>query len=78
MIIPAEHHKHHGKIAGNQNNNFPTAKHLPENTPAEGEHILLKDSPDASDWYCAQTEEVLEDRIKASCHTATTPPISQF
>jgi hypothetical protein len=75
MIIPATHHKNHGRSAVNRGNTFQPSTHSPDNKPVEGEYVILKDGPDSPDWYLAQIEEVLVDRIKVSYHTTATPPL---
>ena len=78
MIIPAKHYKNHGRNTVNRGNNAIPAKHSPDNRPIEGEYVLLKDSATSPDWYCAQIEQVLVDRIKVSYHTTAAPPLPNY
>jgi hypothetical protein len=32
----------------------------------EGEFIIVKDDPNANDWYCAEIRKVLADRIEVN------------
>ena len=77
MLIPAQHRARIVARPG-QGDTFPPANHTPANLPLEGEFVLLKDSPSSPDWYCAQIEEVLVDRIKVIYCTTTAPPVQGY
>jgi hypothetical protein len=41
----------------------------------EGEFVIMKDDPNANDWYCAEIRKILADRIDAypSTHCSVLP-----
>ncbi len=78
MIIPAKHFENSGKNQINRNGNFPPSRHTHAMEPSEGEYVITKDSPNSPDWYLAQIEEVLVDRIKISYHTTSTPALPNY
>ncbi len=41
----------------------------------EGEIIILKDEPEAKDWYCAEVRAVLADRLEVNYFTTQTPAL---
>ncbi len=41
----------------------------------EGEFIIVKDEPQATDWYCAEVRKVLADRIEVNYYTTITPAL---
>jgi hypothetical protein len=43
----------------------------------EGEFIILKDDPEAKDWYCAEVRSVLADRIEVNYFTTQTPSLEE-
>jgi hypothetical protein len=44
----------------------------------EGEFVIVKDDPNASDWYCAEVRKILADRIEVNYYTTITPPIAAY
>jgi hypothetical protein len=44
----------------------------------EGEFIIMKDDPQARDWYCAEIRKILADRIEVDYYTSTTPPLEDY
>ena len=44
----------------------------------EGEFIIVKDDPNAHDWYCAEIRKVLADRIEVNYYTTITPPLERY
>jgi hypothetical protein len=42
---------------------------IASNPLREGEFIILKDDPEAKDWYCAEVRAVLPDRIEVNYYT---------
>jgi hypothetical protein len=44
----------------------------------EGEFIIVKDDPDASDWYCAEIRKILADRIEVNYYTTITPALASY
>jgi hypothetical protein len=38
----------------------------------EGEFVIIKDDPGASDWYCAGIRKILADRIEVNYYTTIT------
>ena len=44
----------------------------------EGEFVILKDEPNAKDWYCAEIRAILTDRIEVNYYTTATPPLKPY
>jgi hypothetical protein len=44
----------------------------------EGEFVIIKDDPQARDWYCAEIRKILADRIEINYYTSTTPPLEKY
>jgi hypothetical protein len=44
----------------------------------EGEIIILKDEPEAKDWYCAEIRAVLADRIEVNYFTTQAPALDDY
>ena len=44
----------------------------------EGEFVIIKDDPDAKDWYCAEIRKILADRIEVNYYTTITPAITDY
>jgi hypothetical protein len=44
----------------------------------EGEFVIIKDDPQARDWYCAEVRKILSDRIEVNYYTSTTPPLEGY
>jgi hypothetical protein len=44
----------------------------------EGEFIIVKDDPQATDWYCVEVRKVLVDRIEVNYYTTITPAIGRY
>jgi hypothetical protein len=42
----------------------------------EGEYVIIKDDPDAIDWYCAEIRKILADRIEVNYYTTITPALT--
>ncbi len=40
--------------------------------------IILKDNPKAKDWYCAEVQAVLPDRIEVNYYTTQVPPLTNY
>jgi hypothetical protein len=38
----------------------------------EGEFIIIKDDPQARDWYCVEVRKIPADRIEVDYYTSTT------
>ena len=43
-----------------------------------GEFVIIKDDPQARDWYCAEVCKILADRIEVNYYTSTTPPLESY
>ncbi len=64
MIIPTQVHNITNRIT---------------HPPQEGEFVIVKNDPKASDWYCAEVSKVLlADRIEVNYYTTITPPIAAY
>jgi hypothetical protein len=50
---------------------------LDKHTLKEGEFIILKDDPEAKDWYCAEVRSILADRIEVNYFTTQTPSLEE-
>jgi hypothetical protein len=48
---------------------------LNEHSLKEGGILILKDDPEATDWYCAEIRKVLVDRIEVNYFTTQTPAL---
>ncbi len=44
----------------------------------EGEFVIVKDDPNANDWYCAEVRKVPADRIEVNHYTTISPPIAAY
>jgi hypothetical protein len=44
----------------------------------EGEFVIIKDDPNAKDWYCAEIRKILADRIEVNYYTTITPPLADY
>ena len=44
----------------------------------EGEFVIIKDDPNAKDWYCAEIRKILADRIEVNYYTTITPPLANY
>ncbi len=44
----------------------------------EGEFVIIKDDPQARDWYCAEVRKILADRIEVNYYTSNTPTLEGF
>jgi hypothetical protein len=44
----------------------------------EGEFVIIKDDPNAKDWYCAEIRKILADRIEVNYYTTKTPPLADY
>ena len=44
----------------------------------EGEFVIIKDDPGASDWYCAEIRKILADRIEVNYYTTINPAIINY
>jgi hypothetical protein len=53
-------------------------KDLRKNVLKEGEIIILKDDPEAKDWYCAEIRSILVDRIEVNYFTTQTPALEGY
>jgi len=43
----------------------------------EGEFVITRDDPSAPDWYVAEINRILPDRIEVNYYTTATPPLDQ-
>ena len=55
-----------------------SGKDLRKNRLKEGEFIILKDGPEARDWYCAEIRSILVDRIEVNYYTTQTPALEDY
>ena len=53
-------------------------KDMRKNALKEGELIILKDDPEAKDWYCAEIRSILADRIEVNYFTTQTPALEGY
>jgi hypothetical protein len=53
-------------------------KDMRKNALKEGELIILKDDPEAKDWYCAEIRSILVDRIEVNYFTTQTPSLEGY
>jgi hypothetical protein len=44
----------------------------------EGDFVIIKDDPQAWDWYCVEVRKILADRIEVNYYTSTTPPLEGY
>jgi hypothetical protein len=44
----------------------------------EGEYVIMKDDPNAGDWYCAEIRKILADRIEVNYYTTATPSLVNY
>jgi hypothetical protein len=44
----------------------------------EGEFVIIKDDPNAKDWYCAEIRKILADRTEVNYYTTITPPLADY
>ncbi len=44
----------------------------------EGEFVIMKDDPSASDWYCAEIRKILANRIEVNYYTTITPALLAY
>jgi hypothetical protein len=44
----------------------------------EGGVIILKDDPEAKDWYCAEVRAILADRIEVNYFTTQAPALENY
>ena len=51
---------------------------LTEHPLKEGEFLILKDDPNAKDWYCAEVRSVLADRVEVNYYTTQTPSLDSY
>ncbi len=40
--------------------------------------MIIKDDPNAKDWYCAEIRKILADRIEVNYYTTTTSPLADY
>ena len=40
--------------------------------------MIIKDDPNAKDWYCAEIRKILADRIEVNYYTTITPPSADY
>ena len=53
-------------------------KDMRKNALKEGELIILKDDPEAKDWYCAEVRSILVDMIEVNYFTTQTPALEGY
>ena len=53
-------------------------KDLRKNALKEGEIIILKDDPEAKDWYCAEIRSIVVDRIEVNYLTTQAPALEDY
>jgi hypothetical protein len=54
---------------------------LNEHPIKEGEFLILKDDPNAKDWYCAEAitpRTILVDRVEVNYYTTQTPALEDY
>jgi hypothetical protein len=49
-----------------------------KNALKEGEIIILKDGPEAIDWYCAEIRSILVDRVEVNYFTTQVPALERY
>ena len=77
MLVPYAHMPTAFEIANTEVKRKPRAHHA--SIPfREGEFILTKDSPTEGDWYCAEINRVLVDRIDVNYYTTVTEPLEDY
>ena len=79
MIIPIKqmHVKEFSDHKTTEKSYKPTL-HSDDIEPREGEFVIMKGGLDSTDWYCAQINEVLPDRLKVAWYTTQTPPLKNY
>ena len=40
--------------------------------------MIMKDDPNANDWYCAEIRKILADRIEVNYYTTSTPALKDY
>jgi hypothetical protein len=61
-----------------QGTRISSAQDIAENPLKGGEFVILKDDPEATDWYCAEIRAVLPDRIEVNYYTTQAPPLANY
>ena len=61
-----------------QGTRMSSARDIAENPLKEGEFVILKDDPEAKDWYCAEIRAVLPDRIEVNYYTTQAPSLANY
>ncbi len=61
-----------------QGTRINSAQDLPGNPLKEGESVILKDQPEAKDWYCAEVRAVLPDCIEVNYYTTRVSPLLNY
>ena len=61
-----------------QGTRISSVQDIAENPLKEGEFVILKDDPEAKDWYCAEIRAVLPDRIEVNYYTTQAPPLANY
>jgi hypothetical protein len=51
---------------------------LNEHPIKKGEFLILKDDPNAKDWYCAEVRTILVDRVGVNYFTTQTPSLEDY
>jgi len=64
-----------GEIIETQLNNYASRIMKPLQ---EGEYVIMKDDPNAGDWYCAEIRKILADRIEVNYYTTATPSLVNY
>jgi hypothetical protein len=56
-----------------------TQTHADTNTPMQvGEHIIIKDGPLATTWYCAEISRIERQWIEVNYYTTVTPALGNY
>ena len=55
-----------------------SVRDMRKNALKEGEIIILKDGPEAKDWYCAEIRSILVDRVEVNYFTTQVPALERY
>ena len=55
-----------------------SVRDMRKNVLKEGEIIILKDGPEAKDWYCAEIRSILVDRVEVNYFTTQAPALEGY
>ncbi len=53
-------------------------KHIAGKLPRKGEMVIMKDFPESTDWYIAETAKVLNDRFVVNGYITEGAPLANY